>query len=181
MKKILFFFLMMCCISQAFANLTQSHWRWRNNNGTETSATWKTAQDSPISVNDKEPFRLRMEIYNGLQETKPFDHNLLYATSVNGPWYVISNATSLQAFVFAADNNFIRDGEPTTKQLTATKGSFSPGSIITGQTTVNNDSLLPGAQSVNMNGILKQLQMRNHLQCIILKQQAEMSKARHLT
>ncbi len=133
MYKLLLVCLMAICSLHAAANLSQSHWRWRNNNGNETAATWKAAQDSGIIVNDKNAFRLRMEVYNSTEDDKPFDHGLQYATSKNGPWYSISDASPLNAFVFAKDNTYITNNQPTTQQLTGTQYTFFPGNVITNQ------------------------------------------------
>src|SRR5258706_5073113 len=124
MKRTLCTVLLVIIFSTAFGNITQSHWRWRKNNGTETSATWKAPQDSSIVINDYNSIRLRMEIYNSLSDTKPFDHGLLYAVSPGGPWYSISDVTPLDAFVFSGANNFITNNQPTTHQLTGTMYPF---------------------------------------------------------
>ncbi len=141
MKKTLLSLLLATICSGAFANLTQSHWRWRNNDGSETSAAWKAAQDSPITINDYNTFRLRMEVYNSLSNDKPFDHGLQYSTSVNGPWYSLSDKTPLNAFIFAGDNNFITNNQPTTHQLTGTQYTFIAGNVITNQ-SASNDSIV---------------------------------------
>lgn len=142
MKQILCILLYSFFCISVFANLTQSHWRWRNNNGSETTATWKANQDSSIKINDFTSLRLRMEVYSALSDTKPFDHGLQYASSVNGPWYSISDATEINAFVFAGDTAFIANNEPTTHQLKKTKYNFVPGNIITNQSAAT-DSIAP--------------------------------------
>lgn len=44
------------------AALDQSHFRWRNDDGSETTATWAAAEDTPISLAKNTPVRLRVEI-----------------------------------------------------------------------------------------------------------------------
>jgi hypothetical protein len=42
--------------------LDQTHFRWRNDDGSETTATWAAAEDTPISLAKNTPVRLRVEI-----------------------------------------------------------------------------------------------------------------------
>lgn len=43
-------------------SLDQSHFRFRNDDGSETTATWAAAEDTPISLAKNTPVRLRVEI-----------------------------------------------------------------------------------------------------------------------
>ena len=45
MKKILLLLLLCWHHIGLFAFTTQNNWRWRNDNGGESSATWKAAQN----------------------------------------------------------------------------------------------------------------------------------------
>ncbi|RYZ98660.1 MAG: hypothetical protein EOP47_18780, partial [Sphingobacteriaceae bacterium] len=99
MKKLLLFaFLLLASYSNVFAYLTQGHFRWRNNDGTETTATWKAGQDTAIKITDHKAIRLRIEISNSNNIVKNNGRELQYATSVNGPWSTISNASEINAF-----------------------------------------------------------------------------------
>jgi hypothetical protein len=115
----------------SFANLTQGHWRWRNNNGTEKTATWKSGQDSAVTIADFKAIRLRMEVYNNTGNVKTIDHGLQYATSLSGPWFSISNVSAINAFVFGGNNSYISNGDSTTKQIVNDGYAFSPGTVIT--------------------------------------------------
>ena len=44
------------------STLDQSHFRFRNDDGSETTATWAAAEDTPISLAKNTPVRLRVEI-----------------------------------------------------------------------------------------------------------------------
>ena len=44
------------------ATFEQKHFRWRNDDGSETTATWAAAEDTPISLAKNTPVRLRVEI-----------------------------------------------------------------------------------------------------------------------
>jgi hypothetical protein len=132
MKRILFCIALLTAIySNSFAYLTQGHFRWRNNDGSETSATWKAAQDSSITISDNKAIRLRVEIYNSQISDKAQDRTLTYATSLNGPWYNITNNSAINAFNFAGDNGYITNNTPTTQQIVDTAYPFQPGSIVT--------------------------------------------------
>lgn len=57
----------------ATPTLDQSHFRWRNDDGSETTATWAAAEDADISVAALTPKRLRMQIAaTGDPDTKAF-------------------------------------------------------------------------------------------------------------
>lgn len=44
--------------------LQQIHYRWRNDNGTETGASWKTTEDTSTTITEDALIRLRFEIVN---------------------------------------------------------------------------------------------------------------------
>jgi len=142
MKSILLC-IIVCVLAygDSYANLTQGHWRWRNNNGTEQSATWKAGQDTAITISDNKAIRLRAEVYNNTGDVKTIDHGLQYATSLNGPWFNVSNISAINAFVFGGNNSYVSSGDPTTKQLVDSAYTFFPGSIIT-QEDNNTDTIL---------------------------------------
>lgn len=134
MKRLLL--LMAACLlvySQIFANLTQSQWRWRNNDGNEASATWKADQGSAITISDYKAIRLRMNVYNSTGDVKTMDHQLKYATSATGPWYTITDASAINAFILGGDNTLISQGQPTTSQMPEGTYTYVPGAVITRQ------------------------------------------------
>lgn len=145
MKPLLLTFLSICLYCSVFANITQSKWRWRNDDGNEKNATWKAAENTAITVNDFNTFRLRLSIYNANAEVKSFSRNLQYATSASGPWYTLSDATPIQAFVISSSSN-ISNGQSTTQQLTASQYSFVPGSTFT-DADIYNDNIQPSTSS----------------------------------
>src|SRR5688572_16599739 len=102
MKKILFFFLVFIFSVSAFANMRQSNWRWRNDNGTETSATWKSAAGtSAVMTSIGEVMRLRIMVYfdPGNCCGAPFTQVLQYATSTAGPWTNVNATAGSNAFM----------------------------------------------------------------------------------
>src|SRR3989338_6834942 len=64
-------------------NLTQIHYRWRNNDGDETGASWAQATNTPITnVSKQSVQRLRLEISNeGGATSTGAQYRLEYATS----------------------------------------------------------------------------------------------------
>lgn len=125
--------IILCLIAycSSYANLTQGHWRWRNNNGSEQSASWKSGQDSSTTISDFKAIRLRMEVYNNTGNVKTIDHGLQYSTSPSGPWFNISNVSEINAFVFGGNNSFISNSDSTSKQIVNDAYAFFPGTIIT--------------------------------------------------
>lgn len=142
-KALLCLALVLISYGHVFAFLTQGHYRWRNNDGTEKTATWKAGQDTNITISDYKAIRLRAEIYNSTSSNKATDRGLLYATSTSGPWYTITNNSEINAFNFAGDNGYISNNDPTTQQLVDPTYAFQPGNIITNET--------PYSDSIYMN------------------------------
>lgn len=144
MKKQLLFTLLLSVIANvSFASFNQGNWRWRNNNGNETTATWKAAQNTSIEVvSASEVLRLRVEI--GIATDS---NNASYTFSVDyssdgTKWKSLSTDGSINAFVIAVSNNFLMKNEATTQQLsTSSFDSYTlvPGSIIIDQSITSYD------------------------------------------
>lgn len=45
-----------------FPSFSQTHFRFRKDDGSETTATWRAAEDTNVSIALDEPFRLRIQI-----------------------------------------------------------------------------------------------------------------------
>lgn len=128
MKNFILVVLCTLFVSSTFANLTQGNWRWRNDNGSETTATWKAAENNTFVLADTNAFRLRMEISNSSGETKDFAQPLAYATNINGPWEQVNNVSS--AFRLSA-SAYVLQGQATTKQLNGNAtNTFTAGKLI---------------------------------------------------
>ena len=77
MKKITIISLLTIFAVSSFASTTMGHWRWRKDNGSETTAAWAAGQDvAPTITNSSENLRLRIELYN--EETDPVDLGFIY-------------------------------------------------------------------------------------------------------
>ncbi|RYE19021.1 MAG: T9SS type A sorting domain-containing protein [Sphingobacteriales bacterium] len=141
MKKLLLLAFFLVCYSHSFAYLSQGHWRWRNNDGTEKGATWKTGQDTAIVINDTKAIRLRINVTNGWNSVKYYGSGLEYTVNPKGPWIPLSSATANNAFVLAGNNAYLTDNTLTTKQIVDTVKTFAPGKLIT-MSANHSDSLL---------------------------------------
>src|SRR5690242_12573174 len=65
MKKIVLILALLVCCNELFAFTTQSVWRWRKDDGSETSATWIAPQNTAINISSSDStLRLRIELYN---------------------------------------------------------------------------------------------------------------------
>ena len=141
MKKILLLTALLVTSYNLFAFTTQGVWRWRNDDGSETSATWKANQNTPITIYSTDSIiRLRIELYNngsgGLLD------NAVFEDSSNEPgsgWVRIYDTSEANAFKLAGTSPFVTDLEPTTHQL---NGQLTPPyTFVAGKIIVATDSL----------------------------------------
>lgn len=151
---ILTVFLSICLTS--FANtiqykLTQKGWRWRNNDGSETTATWKAGQNKVVSYASHEVLRLRIEMINNSTTNqcqfdpcpyRPYTVTMLDSlqfstdTTNESSWKNIGFNTGMP-FVLAGSDSYVVQDEPTTPQLTGSGEPFSPGTVMVSDSTIN--------------------------------------------
>ncbi len=132
MKKNLFFILslLFITVSGLLASPGHGHYRWRNDNGTEATATWMVAENDSTVVSDERNIRLRLEMWHSTGS----DVNLicyLYYKSINDTvWRVVTDNTS-NAFVFADSPNLTNGAATTGQRLSKSDDSFTnqPGII----------------------------------------------------
>ena len=104
-------------------NVVQQNFRARNDDGTETSATWKAALGTNWTQLVDETFRLRVLI----EETAggaANNYNYVAEFSLNGGAWTLVNTTSPIRFGTSAN---VTAGQPTTQQIGA--GAFVAGEI----------------------------------------------------
>src|SRR5260221_4356625 len=91
MKKILFLIISLIFYDHSFAYVTQGNWRWRKDDGSETSATWLADFNTQVSVTSYDPIRLRV-IIGSTAYSRPnlLTDSLEYATSDNYAWKYIN-------------------------------------------------------------------------------------------
>lgn len=108
----------------------QEHYRWRNDDGSESSATWKATADTAITgVTRGGNIRLRFCISNTSSYSGAIVPQIQYSTSTSGPWNPVSAVQDgLEAFEMTSSPNYT-NGEVTTAQLTGT-GSFVAGRMV---------------------------------------------------
>lgn len=140
MKKILLLLLFAAFFSSnAVANIKQTKWRWRNDNDSQTAATWKADMQTSVEVvnGNTDPLRLRIELINANDEQKDAKLELQYSTTNSDPWTTIST-NDANAFVFVQSSQ-VADNVATTAQLTSSLPEFEfvPGRVLAHQTADN--------------------------------------------
>lgn len=135
----LILFTFISYLAYSNATVTQNQWRWRKDNGTETSATWMSNEVQGAGLcNMTDTIRLRI----GFQvDPDPFypeetashwtDSRIAYSTSPNGPFTMVPFSANLagEAFVFTT-SSFVSNGQQTNQQLSSTGGFYFPGQIV---------------------------------------------------
>lgn len=123
--------------------VTQTQYRWRNDDGNEATATWRAANNTAISVGDTTTIlRVRIELNNN-SGGGAYDVNETLEYSSNGgtTWTPITNAPT-NAFRYVS-STFVTNGGATTSQMgAATPGTFVAGRII---------SAVPSATPMSLN------------------------------
>ena len=99
--------------------IIQEGFRWRNDNGSETTATWKAAQDTNTSLAIASPVRLRVLVDN----PDPAAYTLYYKKTTDSTWLLVPVGSGGGDPVYVTTSaNITADGEDTTAQLTAPTG-----------------------------------------------------------
>lgn len=110
-------------------NLVQSHYRFRNDDGTEVTATWRQAVDTPDAVPINTLFRLRVAVTETMGGQPNITQSWLLQWRQNGGAWNPLGAEDGGAVVQAAGTWNIANLANTTQQITA--GSFTPGATFT--------------------------------------------------
>ena len=119
---------MIFAFADVSAKMNQTGYRWRNDDGNETTATWKAPEGQPVYLGGIETIRLRIQTAVPAEEINPFneDMSLYYSSGTFGsPWQKIT-ANPGNAFVLF-NSPHLADLLPTTRQLSAQPESFQPG------------------------------------------------------
>src|SRR5436853_4589445 len=123
MKKIIIVIGLLVACSNTFAFLTQANWRWRNDDGSETTATWKANENTQAVLSiTGEIWRLRLEVYNNTGNGVAIFDTLQYATSTSGPWKNLDIVAGSNPFKIAGVSAFVVQAAPTTAQLSGVSG-----------------------------------------------------------
>jgi hypothetical protein len=105
--------------------LDQVSYRGRNDDGSETTATWKAAQNTGWTQDTDVNFRIRFEIQNTEARPEETGFRLQYNLA-SGGW---NNVTAASSVARAVASSQIADGVATTDQLAAGTGTFVANSI----------------------------------------------------
>jgi len=114
-------------------DVSQNHYRWRNDDGDETAATWGAAEDTASTTNTGSLARLRLSAANtGSGSADNYVYRLEFGTEsdcLSGSWNAVADAASCGATAFCMASSQLTDGSSTTNVaggLTDT-GSFTAG------------------------------------------------------
>ena len=133
-KTILFYILLTVTGSQAFANFSEAHWRWRRDDGSQSHASWIAPQDFPATLPFTAgiPVRLRIELYNSLGNNETGMLRLQYQRGSSGPWTSISDTSAGYDFVMAGSSPYLTDGQAVTSSLIRDDGAgaFAGGKVL---------------------------------------------------
>jgi hypothetical protein len=100
------------------ATLTQTHFRWRNDDGSETTATWAAAEDTNVSIALATNTRLRAQVKT-TGDAPATAYTLYYKKSTDSVWLPVPVGSGGGDPVYiATSSNITASGEPTTAQLT---------------------------------------------------------------
>ena len=129
------------------AQITQGSWRFRNDDGTEITASYMASQNQTpvIKVDTNGLIRLRIELYNpdsvnyvDLKNGVLQDSGLFSA----GQWVTIpSGAVGLNPFLLAGSSPNVTDGELTTTQLVKEGYIYQPGKVIVSTDSLSADTV----------------------------------------
>jgi hypothetical protein len=118
MKKLLLFTIFLTSIFMANANTRMSTYRWRNDDGNESTATWKAATNTPIIINNLNPLRLRIAVEDfntSFSGVTGVNANLEYSEN-GGAWQSITATSSMFTLV---SSSFVTDNTTTTQQISS--------------------------------------------------------------
>lgn len=138
-------------------DLKQTKYRWRNDDGSETSATWRAPENTLTNVTSiDENLRLRLEIQNATVEILgigTISQTLHYSKDGGTVWTPISNDAT-KDFILSPSTG-VTHGVFTSNQMSAgTAGSFFVGYVISNTVpTVSLDLL--GSQKTEMEWVIK--------------------------
>ena len=118
-------------------NLDQSHFRIRNDDGTEITATWKQDEDVDETILVDTIFRVRF-VLQELEAVAGVEDFRLQRNLASGGWVVVSDTSAVIQAADSADAE-VNDGDVTTNIIGGT-GTFVAGEIMSSETTGSLDS-----------------------------------------
>lgn len=116
--------------------LAQKNYRWRNDDGNETSATWKAGLNSAYTLNSGDlgtNFRLRIEFDNTGDDIGTIPNTLQYSTD-GVTWVNITATAGTNHWMFATSPNVTHDAATTAQLVSGLGGTYTAGKIISNTT-----------------------------------------------
>jgi hypothetical protein len=111
----------------------QQQFRFRNNDGSESAATWKAATNTALTIKvaADQSLRYRVSVQQTGKTARPLTAYLYYSKN-SGAYRALTNLTT---DIKIADSAFLTDDAPTTRQISS--GSFIAGHVddVNGQCT----------------------------------------------
>lgn len=159
MKKILLTAFLLVSLSEIFAFTTQGSWRWRKDDGSQTTATWRAEQNVPITINSTtETLRLRIELYNDPAKAGGVLDGVFFESSTdNITWDTIKTVIDKnQPFILAGTSTYVTDLEATTQQLTSPHyATFVAGKVVVATAKVPFPTALKAGQGTEFEYVFK--------------------------
>ncbi|HPG40873.1 MAG TPA: T9SS type A sorting domain-containing protein [bacterium] len=124
MKNLLFITLIVGVLAgQVFSYTYQGHYRWRNDDGSEATATWKANENTTTTAIKNTNIRLRMELIRD-SEAGNQTLSLFYGTetdSINETWKKITTDGATNHFILCSTDNYAQH-DVAQNRLTDTPG-----------------------------------------------------------
>lgn len=146
MNKTLLFTLLLANFFYANANTRMSAYRWRNDNGDETTATWKAPLNTPLTIYNLDAIRLRVTVDDNNAPTGnsvTYQSNIQFSTDALN-WKNLSSPGSPFTYVGSA---YVADGSVTTKQISVTNSNNFEGGLFVSSNT-NPARTLPSGNNI---------------------------------
>ena len=122
MRSVAVLVLVLCGAHVAFAGtatLVQQHYRWRNDNGSETTATWKANANTALSSVARDAnIRLRFCVANTGTYAGTIAARLEYAEATAGPWTAVGTEGNGSTVFETGLSSYYANGTSTTALLT---------------------------------------------------------------
>ncbi len=137
----------------AFSFARQGNWRWRNDDGTDVTATWKAAENTPFTLTHRDNIRLRVKMFNVSDEHGPMGPNqvgLGYSYDGGINWSPITNDPGSNHFVYAASTHFTNQSPSTQLLSPLPLYSFTTGSMFDTYSTTNQYPSLPASTETEL-------------------------------
>jgi hypothetical protein len=134
--------------SACSTSLSQLHYRWRNDFGSESGAGYATAEDTAITsgVELGDRIRLRFLINDTANSATGYTYRLETASSSCSAWMQVASSTTGNPHWIMDTSSKVADGEATTDSsgLTNPAGTFVPGYVMTQDSQTPAHSLTSG-------------------------------------